>query len=76
MKIWFIFISLFFLNSYLNAAVGCMDYSKHTCTVDGYDYKNLHYVYCTCPCEKYVYMDGRCSICTHYHVPKAVRYIY
>lgn len=51
------------------AKMGCMDNSKHGDTSNGYDYKNYHYVYCTCPCERYKqsFNRGRCEQCWHFH---------
>lgn len=48
--------------------VGCMDNSKHLDTCDGCDYKTYHYVYCTCPCQRYArsYDRGRCEKCLHF----------
>jgi|GEM_PF-5728190 hypothetical protein len=66
---------LFFLSitvSRAQADIGCMDKSKHTDTRDGYDYKTLHYVECTCPCHKHRHTarKNKCSQCDHYMNPK------
>ncbi len=52
----------------LDASIGCMDTSKHTNTNDGYDYKTLHYVACSCPCykERHLNRKGKCFKCSHY----------
>ncbi len=48
--------------------IGCMDNSKHVKTKDGYDYKTLHYVECSCPCRKqrHLLRKGKCFKCRHY----------
>jgi hypothetical protein len=48
--------------------VGCMDTSKHTKIKDGYDYKTLHPVECSCPCRKqrHLLRKGKCFKCGHY----------
>lgn len=52
----------------MNAEVGCMARSKDMCRYDGYDYKILHPVFCTCPCRRYPLITerSRCSMCRHY----------
>ena len=65
---------LIMLAASVSARVGCMDNSKHTDTRDGYDYKNYHYVSCTCQCERYRWLErGRCLRCNHYHTDLATR---
>lgn len=52
------------------AEIGCMDNSYHV--QQDYDYKQYHYVRCTCPCKQYQhYMSKgyRCSKCGHAHDP-------
>lgn len=48
--------------------VGCMDNSKHMDPKAGPDFKTYHYVYCTCPCQRYAHSNdrGRCEKCLHY----------
>jgi hypothetical protein len=51
------------------ADVGCMDNSKHVKDMkNGYDYKTLHYVECSCPCQKqrHLIRKGKCFKCRHY----------
>jgi len=68
----FVYVHLFI--TALSAEVGCMDNSKHRDISDGYDYKRLHYVYCSCPCKmhKNLSKKGRCSKCLHFHDPKDI----
>ena len=72
------FINFFFLSlciiGQVMACIGCMDTSKHTKIKDGYDYKTLHYVECSCPCHKYRHLmrKGKCFKCRHYVKPDAV----
>lgn len=51
------------------AQIGCMDNSKHADTCLGYDYKNYHYVQCSCPCYRYPHLLDRdtCARCGHFH---------
>jgi hypothetical protein len=63
----------------LEASVGCMAKSKHAyrCNEEfgdccnPFDYKQLQYVYCACPCNEYDARakKGKCQNCWHYHVP-------
>lgn len=49
------------------SAPGCQDNSKHL-ERGTIDYKQWHYVACTCPCDKYqLRPDNRCSECEHLH---------
>jgi hypothetical protein len=54
----------------LHARQDCLDNSYHL--KRKYDYKNYHYVACTCPCSEYQNFSnrGECQQCRHYHVPK------
>ncbi len=60
----------------LKADIGCMDTSKHLDTHDGYDYKTLHYVSCSCPCHKMRHLNrkGKCFMCGHYLKPNTQIY--
>ncbi|MBY0109501.1 MAG: hypothetical protein K2X90_00070 [Candidatus Babeliaceae bacterium] len=60
-------LSAYFIQS-LYGSVGCMENSKHAQTKDGYDYKTLHYVECSCPCQKqrHLIRKGKCFKCRHY----------
>lgn len=53
------------------AKLGCMDKSQHGDISDGYDYKALHYVECSCPCDRYPRLEsrGQCLQCKHYSIP-------
>ena len=44
-----------------------MDNSLYGDTRHGYDYKQYHYVACTCPCERYCQSikRGICERCSH-----------
>lgn len=55
----------------MHAEIGCMDDSKHRDIRDGYDYKTLHYVNCSCACRDHKNLNkkARCSKCLHYHHP-------
>ncbi len=66
-----LFFTTFLASLSLGAKVGCMDKSKHGNICDGYDYKTLHYVHCTCPCDKYRHMSrkNKCFKCRHYMKP-------
>lgn len=49
------------------SAPGCQDNSLHL-ERGTIDYKQWHYVACTCPCDKYqLRPDNRCSECEHLH---------
>lgn len=50
------------------STIGCMEKGRHGKTHDGYDYKTLHYVACSCPCKKYRHMarKNKCAKCGHY----------
>ena len=51
----------------LASAPGCQDNSLHL-ERGTIDYKQWHYVACTCPCDKYqLRPDNRCSECEHLH---------
>lgn len=65
---------LFFGN--VAAQIGCMDNSKHTYTKDGYDYKTLHPVACSCPCQtqRHLARKGKCFKCRHYFKDDAVAF--
>lgn len=58
--------------SNIKAEIGCMDNSKYMDLSDGYDYKTYHYVYCTCPCNRYAqsFHRGLCEQCLHFRSPK------
>lgn len=53
------------------AEIGCMAKSKRLNTANGYDYKQLEYVSCSCPCSSYVQDRKRamCTQCLHFHKP-------
>lgn len=60
----------------MSARVGCMDNSRHGYQHDPDcsrypDYKDLHFVGCSCPCEQYPQRAwyGECSRCGHYRKP-------
>lgn len=45
------------------ASIGCMENSYH---VDGReDFKQYHYVECTCPCQDVIAWRGVCRVCNH-----------
>jgi len=48
-----------------HATIGCQETSSHM-DDNGYDYKTLKFVRCSCPCERYRAYDGRCGMCGHY----------
>lgn len=52
------------------AQVGCMDNSYHM-NPNVCDYKQLHYVQCNCPCQRYEhdFKRGKCVKCMHFSVP-------
>ncbi len=55
------------------SAPGCQDNSRHL-ERGTIDYKQWHYVACSCPCDKYqLRPDSRCSECEHLHT--AVRLV-
>lgn len=58
--------------STVKAATGCMDNSYHGCMDEGYDYKTLHYVSCSCPCNRYERLNrrGQCTQCLHYNAAR------
>lgn len=69
------FLESFFLclliSAPLYAEMGCMDNSYHA--QQDYDYKQYHYVRCTCPCKNYRHFMSkgyRCSKCGHAHDPQ------
>lgn len=68
---------MLFLQAIVLADDGCMDNSKHLDTRDGYDYKKYHYVFCTCPCDRYFHSDDRglCEQCMHYRAPKDIQWV-
>ncbi|MEX0940809.1 MAG: hypothetical protein WDZ41_05610 [Candidatus Babeliales bacterium] len=70
MKKLLLALSLFMGNIY--GEFGCMDNSKHLDTRTGPDFKNYHYVSCTCPCYRYKqsFKRGRCEECLHYRAPR------
>lgn len=56
------------------AELGCMENSYHT--KEPYDYKNYHYVDCTCPCTRQQQISavrGICSECGHCRDPQETR---
>ncbi len=65
------FCVIFCFYSALQAAVGCMDNSYHADPCVAYDYKNYHYVCCSCRCARYAHSlnRGMCRRCGHYRVP-------
>ena len=54
----------------LKAEMNCLDNSYHL--TKPYDYKNYHFVACTCPCTEYQNFEnrGQCQQCLHFHVPR------
>ncbi len=72
-----IILSVLFVSLDINAAIGCMDDSKHTNTWDGCDYKTLNYVHCNCNCDQHPYSIefGKCCNCGHYRTPKNSDYL-
>lgn len=75
---------LFFLFFFTcKGEIGCMDTSHHSlwCN-DGSeicnkkDYKKLHYVPCTCPCNRYQRKRGvkKCVKCDHFYQPGYIDY--
>lgn len=68
-------ISILLMYQGLHAAVGCMDNSYHADPCVRYDYKNYHYVCCSCRCDRYAHgLDrGKCRHCAHYRVPEPLK---
>ncbi len=66
------FIVMVHLAVSVQAAPGCMDNSYHADACAPYDYKNYHYVECSCPCDRYaqLYSRGLCGGCHHFRVPR------
>lgn len=71
-------VIIFLQASTLMAELGCMDYSKHTYTADGYDYKKFYFTRCNCPCWRYFhsFKRGRCERCGHYRAPGDIPFTY
>lgn len=70
----FLVITMVVAHTPLMAEVGCMENSYHT--KQAYDYKNYHYVDCTCPCTKQQQISsvrGICSECGHCRDPQETR---
>lgn len=71
-KLIFLTVTLLYLP--VIAKVGCMDTSDHLKQM--YDNKELRYVQCNCPCEKYqaqgLHADkgDKCLACGHIHDPQ------
>lgn len=57
------------INQISHARVGCIDNSFHLKKWP--DFKQYHYVQCSCPCKEFAHVAGRdtCLKCGHYHAP-------
>lgn len=69
-----IFITIIIFSVPLGAQIGCMKKSLDLCSPHGCDFKELHYVFCTCPCERYplIVEKNRCSKCRHFRMIDAL----